>query len=320
MPIINSSYNPPLLFKNGHLSTIYAGIFRKVTHFYEKRERIKLSDGDFLDLDWSFSTNSSKKIAIVVHGLEGNTNRAYIKGIAKEFNTNAIAVCAVNLRSCSGEMNNRYRSYHSGATEDLEAVIQHILTLKKYTSIYLNGFSLGGNLILKYLGEKKTVVKEIKAAVAISVPCSLKNSQEQFLFLKNSLYGNRFKKSLKAKLRLKQELHPTDITTTAIKNIKTLKDFDDVYTSKAHGFIDALDYYKKASCLQFLPHIKVPTLLINAANDSFLGQDCYPYKEAKENSNLFLEVPKYGGHVGFYGTNNISYSEKRTINFINQVL
>ncbi|MDB4293649.1 alpha/beta hydrolase, partial [Maribacter sp.] len=110
------------------------------------------------------------------------------------------------------------------------------------------------------------------------------------------------------------------ISDADIKNVVTLKDFDDIYTSRAHGFKDALDYYEKSSCLQFLPNIKIPTLILNAKNDSFLGAECYPYKEAKENSNLYLEVPKYGGHVGFYGAKNITYTEKRVIKFFGEVL
>jgi len=97
----------------------------------------------------------------------------------------------------------------------------------------------------------------------------------------------------------------------------TLKDFDDIYTSRAHGFKDAYDYYAKCSCLQFLPYIKIPALIINALNDSFLGPECYPYQEATDNPNLYLETPKYGGHVGFFGPKNITYIEKRVIKFLN---
>lgn len=315
MPVIPSSYNPPFLFKNGHFSTIYAGIIRKVAHSYQKRERIDLPDGDFLDLDWSFAKDPSSKVTILIHGLEGNSKRAYITGSAKQFNAKGFDVCTMNLRGCSGETNQLLCSYHSGATEDLEAVIKHILGTQNYTEIYLKGFSLGGNLALKYLGEERDVPKEIKAAVAISVPCSLRNSQEQFLLFQNILYARRFIKNLKTKLVLKQQIYPSDITDSDLKNINTLKDFDDVYTSRAHGFKDALDYYKKCSCLQFLSNIRVPTLLINAEDDSFLGKECYPLKEAKQSKHLFLEIPKYGGHVGFYGPNNVTYTENRAIDF-----
>jgi len=212
-----------------------------------------------------------------------------------------------------------FRSYHSGATEDLDAVVQYILTNKEHDEIYFKGISLGGNMAMKYLGEGRAVPKEIKAAVGISVPCDLHSSLKELLKLKNYPYSKRFKKHLLDKLKLKLPLFPDKISKSDIKNIQTLKDFDDIYTSRAHGFKNALDYYEKCSCLQFLPNIKVPSLIINARNDSFFGPECYPFKEAEENSNLYLETPKYGGHVGFHGKNDKTYSEKRAINFFKEV-
>lgn len=319
MPIIASSYNPPILFKNGHFSTIYAGIIRKIDHFKQKRERMDLPDGDFLDLDWSFSCTTTQKVVILIHGLEGNAQRAYITGSAKHFNTNGYDACAINLRTCSGEMNRLFRSYHSGATEDLDAVIQHILENKNYAEIYLKGFSLGGNLTLKYLGEDRDLPKEIKAAITISVPCDLNSSCKELLKPKNTAYALKFKKNLVGKLKEKQKLFPKKITDGDIKNVITLKDFDDIYTSRAHGFKDAIDYYEQCSCLQFLPNIKTPTLLLNAQNDSFLGSECYPRNEAEQNNKLYLEISKYGGHVGFQGSKNITYNEKRAIKFLKEL-
>jgi predicted alpha/beta-fold hydrolase len=320
MPTISSNYNPPLLFKNGHFSTIYAGIWRKIEGLKQKRERIELSDGDFLDLDWSFSKITSKKVVVLIHGLEGNAQRAYIVGSAKEFNTHGYDVCAINLRTCSGEQNRLYRSYHSGATEDLDAVIQHILAIKNYSQIYIKGFSLGGNLTLKFLGEDRIIPKEIKAAIGVSVPVDLHSSCKELLKIKNIPYALRFKKNLVDKLKAKQKLFPEKISNEDLKKVVTLKDFDDIYTSRAHGFKDAIDYYKTCSCLQFLPEINIPTLLINAKNDSFFGPECYPYKEANENAKLYLETPSYGGHVGFFGKGNITYTEKRAIKFFNEVI
>lgn len=316
MPLVPSNYQPSFLFKNGHFATIYAGVFRKVDGFSQKRERITLPDTDFLDLDWSFAATSTNKVVIILHGLEGNAQRPYITGSVKLFNLHKIDACAVNFRGCSGEANRLFRSYHSGATEDLEAVIHHILSTRKYDEIYLHGFSLGGNLLLKYLGETQTIPNEIRGAVAVSVPCDLHSSLRQLLLPKNILYANRFKKHLIEKLRIKQKLFPSHINASDISKIKNLKDFDDIYTSKAHGFKDAIDYYTKSSCLPLLPNIKIPTLIINSKNDSFLGTECYPIKAAEQNNNLYLETPEYGGHVGFYGINNTSYTEKRAVNFL----
>ncbi|WP_324024975.1 alpha/beta fold hydrolase [Maribacter sp. BPC-D8] len=319
MPLVNSTYNPPLFFKNGHLSTIYSGLVRKVEDLDQIRVRITLPDSDFLDTDWSYASSTSKKLVIIIHGLEGSSKRAYMKGSAKALTESGYDICAINLRGCSGTANKLYRSYHSGATEDLHAVIEHVLQLDKYQNIYLNGFSLGGNLLLKYLGEKRELPTEIKGAVAISVPCQLADSLDQLLQFKNALYAKRFKGNIIIKLKQKQQLFPDLISDTDIENIKTLKDFDDFYTSRAHGFTDAMDYYAKSSSLQFLENIDVPTLIINALNDSFLGSECYPIDIAKQHSSLFLETPKYGGHVGFYGNDNFTYTERRTLEFLDNI-
>ncbi|BDW92181.1 alpha/beta hydrolase [Flagellimonas marinaquae] len=315
MPQQDSNYAPPILFRNGHFSTIYSGIIRSVNGVVQNRERIALSDGDFLDLDWSYAQSKSKKLVVLLHGLEGDAQRPYITGSAKILNQNGYDCCAVNFRGCSGEPNIKYRSYHSGATEDLMNILDHILSTRDYKSIFLKGFSLGGNLLLKYLGEGNQIPTELKGAVAVSVPCNLHDSCKQLLSTKNILYAIRFKGNLLEKLRQKQAMFPEKISNADIKKIKTLMDFDDAYTSKAHNFKNALDYYEQCSSLQFLPNIQVPSLIINAKNDSFLGPDCYPVLETDNNPNLHLEMPNYGGHVGFWGKNNITYTEKRALEF-----
>lgn len=319
MPKLDSYYNPPLFFKNGHIATIYAGTFRKVTGLDQERERFELEDGDFLDLDWSYSPLTTNKVVVLLHGLEGNAQRHYIVGSAKLLNQNGFDTCAVNFRSCSGTPNRLYRSYHSGATEDLSEVIAHLRDRKKHTQIYLMGFSLGGNLALKYLGENNKSTHAIKGAVGISVPCDLASACEELLKPKNILYAQKFKKNLLDKLRVKQAMFPERVSNDEINSIENLKDFDDVYTSKAHGFKDATDYYAQCSSKQFLENINLPSLIINAKNDSFLGASCFPIEEAHKNQNLFLEIPEYGGHVGFWGQKNISYAEERALQFFKQL-
>lgn len=319
MPLVSSSYEPPVFFRYGHFSTVYSGLVRKIDGVEQKRDRLILTDGDFLDLDWSFASKATKKIAIIIHGLEGSAQRAYIKGSSKVLIADGYDVCAINLRGCSGVPNKLYKSYHSGATEDLDAVVQHILQQQKYSQIFLHGYSLGGNLLLKYLGEDRLLPTEIVGAVAVSVPCQLADSLQQLMKFKNVIYAERFRGNLVGKLKIKQQQFPDKISTQDIKQVKTLKDFDDIYTSRAHGFKDAMDYYRQCSCLQFLPNVKIPSLIINAQNDSFLGEACYPIKEAEHNKNLFLETPQYGGHVGFYGPDNITYTESRTVQFFNTI-
>ena len=314
MPILESTYKPPFYFKNGFIATVYSGLFRRV-NLKQERERITLNDGDFLDLDWSYSEVKTNKLIILLHGLEGHGQRPYMTGAAKHFNANGIDALCMNFRGCSGENNLNYYSYHSGSTEDLHAVIQHATATKNYSEIYLKGISLGANIILKYLGEHSDIPQAVKAAVAVSVPVNLHGSCKELHKLKNKPFHDRFLKDLVVHLKEKQQLFPTEISLEAIKNIKTLLDFDNVYTSKAHGFKDALDYYEKCSSLQFLPNVKVPSLIINALNDSFLSPECYPVKTAKNNPNLYLEMPNFGGHAGFIDKKNVYYNEKRALEF-----
>jgi predicted alpha/beta-fold hydrolase len=315
MPVIDSTYKPRFYFKNGFIATVYSGLFRKV-NLKQERERITLRDGDFLDLDWSYSKAPANKIILCFHGLEGHGQRPYVTGVAKLFNNNGMDAVCVNFRGCSGEDNLKYRSYHSGATDDLEDIIQHILNANKYTDIYLYGVSLGANLILKYLGERGDVPQEIKTAIAISVPADLNGSCTELHKFKNWPFAKRFLKHLKRKLINKRHKYPQYLSEEKFNAILSLREFDNIYTSKAHGFRNAAEYYDQCSCRQFLPNIKVPTLIINALNDSFLSPECYPVKEAKLNPNLFLEMPKYGGHVGFIDRKNVYYNERRALGFV----
>jgi uncharacterized protein len=236
--------------------------------------------------------------------------------LKKLFNKNGVDAICVNFRGCSGEDNLKYYSYHSGATEDLEAVIEHAVSVKKYSEIHLKGISLGANIILKYLGERDKVPTQVKTAIAVSVPCYLSGSARELHTFKNKLYHDRFLKHLVSRLRTKQQRFPDLLKIEELDAIKTLTSFDNVYTAKAHGFENALDYYLRCSSLQFLPNIKTPTLIINALNDSFLSAECYPVKEAKNNRNLHLEMPNHGGHSGFVGKKNVYYNERRALEFI----
>lgn len=301
------------------MSTVYYGLFRKINDFNQERERLELPDGDFMDLDWSYAKRPSGKVVILLHGLEGHGQRPYITGSAKYFNASGYDCCAVNFRGCSGEPNRLYRSYHSGATEDLDAVVQHILGSREYSELYIKGFSLGGNMVLKYAGEGRQIPKALKGIIAVSAPVDLHSSLKALMGWENIPYARRFRKHLVAKLKAKQPMYPELLPDREIQKIKTLKDFDDIYTSRAHGFTDAIDYYTQCSSRQFLSQIRVKTLIINARNDSFLGPECYAYEEARTNMNLFLEVPEYGGHVGFYDAQNIAYTEKRALKFLEEI-
>ena len=308
-----------MIFRNYHISTVYSAVIRRAP-VEQQRERMELKDGDFLDLDWSYSAESSEKVLVVIHGLEGSAKRPYVTGLARYFTRNGWDVAAVNLRGCSGELNRHFRSYHAGATDDLQEVVEHILRKKKYKTMAFNGFSLGGNLMLKYLGEKREIPEQLKSAVMISVPCDLHGSLKQLQKKENYIYSKRFLFKLRDHLMLRAKNFPNRISQEEIKACNNLLDIDNLYTSRAHDFEDALDYYHKNSSRHFLENIKVPTLLINAKNDGFLSTGCYPVSIAESSEDLFLETPEYGGHVGFIQNKQVTYTEERALNFIQELI
>ena len=313
MPLITSAYKAPLYLFNGHLQTIVPALFRSVTGIIYSRERILTPDHDFLDLDWS--ETGAKTLAILSHGLEGDSSRSYILGMVKALNGQGIDALAWNYRSCSGEPNKLLRSYHLGASDDLAFVIEHALAMGRYKKIFLLGFSAGGNITLKYLGENQELVpKEVKRAAVFSVPADLKSSAEKI----SRIYTRRFLKTLGKKLEQKKEMYPDEVDLTDYSLFWTFPEFDNRYTAPLHGFESADDYYRKVSSKQFIPNIQIPVLLVNAENDPFLGPACYPVAEAEINPLFYLEMPKQGGHVGFTQDfrNNVYYSEKRAVSFL----
>ncbi|MFK7947435.1 MAG: YheT family hydrolase [Saprospiraceae bacterium] len=320
MPLIqNSTYRVPnFIFKNCHINTIYPSQIRKVEGIDYKRERITTPDDDFIDLDWLHADN--EKVVIVCHGLEGGSDRQYVKGMAKYFHQKKWSICAYNYRGCSGEPNRQIKAYHSGATDDLELVIQHILD-KKYKTIILVGFSLGGNLVLKYTGENgQNIYSAIKKTIALSVPCHLESSSEVIQQPKNWIYMKRFAVKLRKKVIAKKDLLiKQGFDYEGLLKAKKFEVFDELFTSKAHGFDSRIDYYTKCSAVQFLPNVTIPTLLINAKDDPFLSQECFPIDIAKKHDLFHLEMPDYGGHVGFmtFNKENVLWSEKRTFEFVN---
>jgi len=318
MPLTSSNYSPFGPFKNGHFSTIYSAKLRITPSLVQERERLTLPDGDFLDIDWSISHEHRQRVVVLLHGLEGNSQRTYMKGMAALLIQNGWDVAAVNFRGCSGTPNKNFDSYNAGRTQDLEAAIASVLGKDLYTEIALIGFSLGGNLLMKYLGERDIVPKEIKKGVAISAPLSLQGSLECLDRRENWLYRTVFLTNLRKKYREKMSKFPEKATMETYQKIKSILDFDNLYTAPAHGFKDAQDYYQKNSSGQFIASIQVPTLLLNARNDSFLSSDCLPYEFAMSSQKFYLEAPKYGGHVGFHLKNSLYYSEKRALEFINE--
>ncbi|MBV6644122.1 MAG: alpha/beta fold hydrolase [Cyclobacteriaceae bacterium] len=310
-------YSPPWGLRNGHLSTIYPALFRRVnTTKPYIRKRIKTRDGDFLDLD--LLTKNSSRVVIISHGLEGNSTRPYVLGVARACFAKGIDVIAWNCRGCSEEVNLKPRLYHSGATDDLWEVVQFASAL--YQEIHLVGFSLGGNLTLKFVGEND-FPHSLKSAVAFSVPIDLHAGAKNISNPKNILYEKRFLKSLRNKIKAKHAQFPElpKFGLDKFARIKTLMDFDEHYTAPIHGFDSAIDYYQQNSAKFFLGQINIPTMVVNAINDPLLPPECLDHSLFDGNANLTFMTPRFGGHCGFPGIiDDIGsyWSEELVVSFI----
>lgn len=315
MPVIPSCFQPPRFLRNGHAQTILPVLLPRRVRIAFARERLELADGDFLDLDWLRAGRG--RVAILTHGLEGASTQTYIRGLAAALVAAGWDVLAWNFRGCSGEPNRLLRAYHSGETGDLAAVIARAANAG-YASVALIGFSLGGNVVLKYLGEAPPH-PVVTAGAAISAPvdlaaCARKLDQRW----SNRLYLRRFLVSLAGKIEAKARLFPDQLDARGARRMRSFQEFDDRYTGPMHGFRDAADYWTQASARQFLPRIAVPALMLSPRNDPFLAPEAYPWAEAEANPHLFLETPESGGHVGFLDLQRglEPWSERRVVEFL----
>jgi predicted alpha/beta-fold hydrolase len=319
MPIRSSSYaNPPFHYLNGHFETILPSIWRKIEGVFYERERIDTPDGDFLNLDWSCV--GGKRLLLVSHGLEGDSQRHYARALVKLFNQQGLDVLVWNNRSCGGEINLQPVLYHHGSSQDLDTVIQHVLAKDQYSELLLAGISMGGAQTLNYLGKKgKQVPSILKKAAVYSTPVHLPSSAATLHRTVNRFYRQKFLGKLKKKMEAKGKQFPGLLDLERLPQVRDFDEFDTLFTAKLHGFADAADFYEKASPHAHLQSIAVPTLILNAANDPLLGKECYPRAIAEESSTIFLEIPKRGGHTGFtLPGSEFNYAEYRLLDFLTQ--
>lgn len=297
MPIIDGSeFIADGWYQNGHYNTFIPALFLTNPAVVYSRQRILTPDDDFLDVD--FSKVGSSRVAVICHGLEGDTSSGYVKHFVDFYNNQGWDVIAPNYRGCSGEMNRQLRMYNSGTTDDLHFIIDH--TTKEYKEVVLIGFSLGGNLVLKYLGEHVyTIPGNVLGGIAISAPVHLSNASQQLLKAENIAYQVRFLRSLINKILQKKRQFPDQISLKPLLKTYNLYQFDQYFTAPIYGYKDAEDYYNQNSSLQFLHQLERPALLVNAVDDPFLGDLCYPQAIAEKSSDFFYCQPFDGGHVGF---------------------
>ena len=207
--------------------------------------------------------------------------------------------------------------YHSGATQDIDWLVPQLIG--NYQKVALIGYSLGGNILLKYLSESPSKLDEkISMAVAVSTPANLSTCCAYLCKPGNFIYQQYFLRSLREKLKHKKQRYPDDIDLKPLKKIRNLKQFDDHYTAPIHGFKDAEDYYAKCSSINRLDSITIPTLMLSSLDDPFLDPDHHPISLAQKSDILHLVLTQYGGHVGFDNTDSY-LSDELSIQFIEDI-
>ena len=315
MPFLkNSTYRPPFWLFNGHLQTIIPA-FRKVPIRYE-RERIETPDGDFLDLDWI--DKNSRRLVVLTHGLEGNSDRPYIAAAAKLFSENGFDVLAWHCRSCSGEMNRTFRLYNHGEVEDLELVVNQAVTKKNYDEVFLIGFSMGGNISLKYASV--AAHPSVKKVVAFSSPLEMRTSTAVLDEPSRWVYKNKFQRGLLPKARLKAEQFPDRLSVAEVEAaLSSWEAQQELFFVKINGYASLEDFWQRGSAVNFIADLKIPALIVQAQNDPMLTPDCSPISLAKKHPFIHLETPRHGGHCGFplAGERVHTWAERRALDFIN---
>ena len=296
------TFKPAFGLKNRHLQTLYSSFFRKQIILNTSVEVFELSDGDFVECFWCEKPPcDNRDIVILFHGLEGSYKSSYIQGVMNSLKKVGISSVLMHFRGCSGKINRLPRAYHSGDTADAKEWIEYLAKQYPSSKLHAVGYSLGGNMLLKLLGEWGDR-SPLVSAVSVSAPMQLDISANTINRGFAKLYQKHLLKHLKNSLHKKYQNHNIkeliNFDKKEIKNIKTLWGFDNIYTAKIHGFGTAKEYYRRSSAKQYLRYIKTPTLIIHANDDPFMTKEVLPNKSEISDS-IKLEIYPHGGHVGF---------------------
>jgi uncharacterized protein len=283
-----------------HLQTLWGKFMRKEEHV-TRVERLDTPDGDFLDIH-HLDAASRAPLLVLLHGLEGGARSHYIQGLLGEARRRGWRAAVLIFRSCGDELNRTRRFYHSGETSDLGFALGHLTAQYPDSPLILAGVSLGGNVLLKFLGEQgATVSSRICAAAAVSVPYDLSRAARNIDRGFSKVYQKSFIRSLQSKAIAKLERFPDLVSRDRVRSIRTMNDFDDILTAPLHGFRDAEDYYSKSSAIRWLEGVSINTLLLSSIDDPFLPPQVLDdvREVASHNSCLHIEFTPHGGHVGF---------------------
>lgn len=319
-PPASSGFRPAWWCRGAHAQTIWGSILRPGRRVTLRRERWETPDGDFLGVD-RLAGKRGAPVLVVLHGLEGSSRSKPVLGLLGAASAKGWRGIGVNFRSCSGQPNRLRRSYHAGETTDLAWVIGRVIQEDPGSPVLCAGISLGGNVLLKYLGEQgEALPAEVRAAAAISTPFDLARSARALERGFSRVYMRRLVLSMKRKARAKLKKYPDLADGKALSAARTLAEFDEAVTAPVHGFRGAADYWSRSSSNVFLPAIRRPTLLINARDDPFLPEEALPVAAVAANRFLTAEFPSHGGHAGFLGGpwpgRPLCWAEERAIRFL----
>ncbi|NPA66301.1 MAG: hydrolase [Epsilonproteobacteria bacterium] len=309
-------FNPPFYLQNKHIQTLFPTVFKKNPLVDFEQEIFVLSDGDFLEPFW-LNKDLSKPIVILLHGLGGSYRSPYIPSLMQALSQNGFSPVLMHFRGCGTKPNNTKRSYHSGDTQDLREFLESLHVKQK--ELYAIGFSLGANVLLKYLGEEKEH-SLISKAVAVSTPFKLDICADEINKGFSKIYQNHLLKDLKPLLAQKAKQFDIGLSQQQIQNIRTFWEFDELYTAPIHGFKDVYDYYNRSSSFGYLRSIQTKTLLIHAQDDPFMNKNVIPTKNDLSPTTT-LELNRYGGHVGFIEGNfqkPIYWIDKRVVAYLKE--
>jgi predicted alpha/beta-fold hydrolase len=320
------TYSPAWWLPGPHARTIWGRFFRRTPPLSTRIERWDTADGDFLDIVRLDAPAGSPRL-LVLHGLEGAPRSHYARGLFLEAARRGWAADLLLFRGCGREQNRAARFYHSGETSDLDAVASRLLESDPTAPLVVAGVSLGGNVLLKWLGELgQSAPGRVLGAAAVSVPYDLARASRHIDRGFSRVYQHHFLQSLRRKALAKLGQYPELASRDRIEAARTLYEFDDVVTAPVHGFAGAADYYARSSSIHFLARIRVPTLLLSAFDDPFLPADVLEEvrRVAATNAHLETDFPRRGGHVGFVSGANpwrpFYYAEWRVTEFLARVL
>ncbi|MFQ5704292.1 MAG: hydrolase [Gemmatimonadales bacterium] len=318
------TFRPAWWLRGPHAQTLGARMLRSRSGIALERERIELPDGDFLDLDWAHcvtdGVTADGPLVVVLHGLEGCARSNYALELYRTLGAHGLRAVGLNFRSCSGEPNRLPRMYHSGETGDIASTLELLAGRNGTAPLGIVGVSLGGNALLKYLGERGGTRKtRVTAAVAVSVPYDLAAGSDHIERGFSKFYRMYLVHRLRKKILAKSTILEGHIDVGKALRARTFREFDDRATAPLHGFKDADDYYARSSASHYLGRIDVPTLLIHALDDPFLPAGSLPIYEAKQNPHIEISISERGGHIGFVSGKPwapVFWAEQRAAEFL----